>query len=307
MRIVASDEIEAVLTYRELIETLLRAYRSQTNVPEPTRYGIDRPDTASGHLKVAPAWTNFMAQGHTERGYVGCTLSVSLPAAKNGENSSGTAPSESSGIYLLMSGSTGHPIALFDGSSVAIWRQCAQHALAAQYLAREDTSRLLFCGSTPALERILEAYGCVRDIRSVLFIGDHGRLCDQLSASSAFPRIQFGWTHDLAEAVAGADMISCIGNAASVLSGVEIASGTHIDVIDAGVLPEAVRGEARLFISDRRDSAAADLTDIAADLSELAQGQKAGRRYYDQITLFAGGDSTGLADLATAGHIFLRA
>ena len=45
--------------------------------------------------------------------------------------------------------------------------------------------------------------------------------------------------------------------------------------------------------------------DIAADLAELTQGEKAGRRYYDQITVFKS-VGTALEDLAAAALVFAR-
>ncbi|WP_417672453.1 ornithine cyclodeaminase [Roseibium sp.] len=307
MRIISGDEIATVLTGRELVETLRRAYRSETVVPDPGRFEIERPDNRSAFLKVSPAWTNFPAQGHTDRGYIGCTLAVDLPALSQGAESLPGSRS-TSGVYLLMSGTHGHPIALLDGVSLGIWRSCAQHALAMHYLAREDASRLLVLGRPPHLEQLLDAYCCVRDIRSVLFVGaDQAQTCKRLSSSSAFPKVHFDWTDDVSGAISGADIICCPPGYPQLLEEHGIAEGVHIDMLgQPDSLAPGIADAARLFVGDRNDSNAADLADIAADLRELAQGIKAGRRFYSQTTLFMSGDSTGLPDLATAGHVFLR-
>lgn len=303
MRIISSDEIETVLAFPELLETLRRAYRSETVVPAPARYDIERPALSAGRMTISSAWTNFTAQGHCDRGYIGCHIAVHLP--------SGDAPAASAasaGVYLLMSGAQGTPIALIDGPALAKWRSAAQHALAVSYLAREDVRRLLVLGDVPRVASRLEAYRSVRDIRSVLFIGPHHDTCRALMANSAFPKTEFGCTDDLAGAIAGADVILCSGDEVATLARHEIQPGTHIDLCSAPAmgLPVAIQEVARLFVGDRQDGNATDLEDVAADLRELAQGQKAGRRFYGQITLFLSGDSTGLADLATAGHVFLR-
>ena len=300
MRIVSGDEIETVLSFRDLIETLRRAYRSVTEVPNPGRFTIPRLEGRSGQLTVAPAWTNFIEQGHTDRGYIGCMVSMQLPSAEESPGSS-----HHSGVYLLLSGQQGQPIALFDGAKLAQWRWCAQRALAAHYLAREDSARLLFLGSIPCIEHLLQAYSEVRDIRSVLFLGDQSALCQRLSIQPAFKKIHFDTTNDAAGAFAGADIIACATT--ELLLDTELPAGVHIDILeDLDSLPSSLLDTPRLFAGDRHDSFASSLPDIAADLRELAQGSKAGRRYYGQITLFLSGDSTGLADLATAGHVFLR-
>ncbi|MEI9983266.1 MAG: hypothetical protein WDN69_08710 [Aliidongia sp.] len=93
--------------------------------------------------------------------------------------------------------------------------------------------------------------------------------------------------------------------------------GMHLDLV-GGFTPEMREADddcvsrARVFV-DTRDGATVEagdivqplangrlaLDDIAGDLIELARGSRAGRRYYDQITLFK---SVGTAheDLAAA-------
>ncbi|NVK35698.1 MAG: ornithine cyclodeaminase [Rhodobacteraceae bacterium] len=305
MRIVSSEEIEAALLPRELVETLRQAYRSETVTPDITRHTIQRPANTSGTMKLAPAWSNFQAQGHANRGYIGCSVALDLPAGDKAEPSSG--PTAQSGVYLLMSGDTGRPIALFDGPRLALWRQCGLHALAAHYLSRSDASRLLVLDANVFTVRQLSAYCSVRDIRHVLFVGASEAELKQFRTHTGFSKIQFSNTDDIAGAIAGADIIFTSDNGLSVLEETPPTEGVHISVVGTSPdLPSDLSARARLFVGDRQDAAAAKLSEIAADLKELAQGLKAGRRFYQQITLFAGGDTGGLADFATAGHVFLR-
>lgn len=305
MRIISSDDIEGALAYPELIETLLRAYRSHTVVPQPARFTIERPKAAAGTLSALPAWTNFAAQGHTDRGYIGCGLSLDLPQtdAQTGSSVSHLA----SALYLLFSGASGHPIALLDGMRLSAWRKCSMHALAARYLAREDASRLLVLGANPMLVRLIEAYATVRNIRSVLLMAGAEASQTKLASEPELNGITFGTTDNLAGAVEGADIICFASSAVSELSGIELSPGVHIDVFDpACQLDPGLVSHTRVFVGDRNDADALAEEEIAADLHELARGEKAGRRFYGQITLFQTGEASGLADIAVAGHVFLR-
>lgn len=303
MRIISADEIDSALSYPELLETLLRAYRSHTVVPRPARFDIARPGSTSGVLHTAPAWTNFDAQDHADRGYIGCGLSLSLP---NG-SPDGEAGQSGSGLYALFSGSNGHPVALLDGTRMRAWRICALHAMAARYLSREDTGRLLVLGSDPLLPRLLAGYASVRTIRTVLLADGAELFLDALRSHAHLKQISFGTTDDLSGAVGGADMICVSSLSLPHLPCEELPPGVHIDVIGAtGSLPEPLSSNARLFVSEHDASDSLGGFEIAADLRELIVGEKAGRRFYGQITLFSSGEPTALADLAVAGHVFLR-
>ncbi|WP_346906895.1 ornithine cyclodeaminase [uncultured Roseibium sp.] len=305
MRILSSDEIDSALAFPELIETLLRAYRSRIVVPQPADFAIERPHETAGILKAIPAWSNFAAQGHTDRGYIGCGITLDLPQSDDapdlGSSQSGSA------LYLLLSGTTGHPIALLDGVRLAVWRRCALHALATRYLAREDTSRLLVIGADPMLPSLIAAYAAVRNIRSVLLTSGAETFLDRLKAHANLKRITFGATDDLAGAVAGADMICCVSRSPIDLPGASLSPGVHIDVLEPDIrLDGDTLSQVRIFVGDRNETGILAGTEIAADLRELAKGEKAGRRFYGQMTHFHPGGSSGLADLAVAGHVFLR-
>lgn len=122
----------------------------------------------------------------------------------------------------------------------------------------------------------------------------------------------------------GADIVSCAADVDEPLvRAAWIAPGTHLDLaggrnanacgVDADTLALA-----RLFIDSREgleprgaDEAGAvggiDLRrrEIAADLFELARGEKSGRRFHDQVTLFRCCGNAA-QDLAGAVHIFTQ-
>ena len=121
-----------------------------------------------------------------------------------------------------------------------------------------------------------------------------------------------------------ADIISCAtASTAPLIDGRWLKPGAHLDLVgsfrpDMREADDACIRRARLFVDDRRATltdtgdlalplaaGVIDESDIAADLAELSQGEKAGRRFHDQITLFKSA-GTGLADFAAAAHVFAR-
>ncbi|MET1413254.1 ornithine cyclodeaminase [Roseibium sp. HPY-6] len=301
MRIISSDEIDACLEDRDVLETLRRAYRSNTVAPTCPDYDITRLKGLSGNLAVQPAWTDFSAQNDVERGYVGCSLALDLP--ENG--------GVSSNLYILFSGTGAQPIALIDGMRLGTWRMAGTHALAMSYLAREDTSRLLVIGNNPRLPRVLAAYATARNLTSVLFAGTSKEVRKKAAAQPALSNVHLGETTEIHAAQEGADMICIAGpdintGTFHALTYLDPAAGCHVDILDTTAsLSSELLEDVRLFTSDLSDPPRAEL-EWAADLSELARGNKAGRRYYGQRTLFYPSKRTGLTDFTLAAHIFLR-
>lgn len=301
MRIISSDEIDACLDDRSVLETLRRAYRSNTVAPETSTLTIDRINQLTGALSFQPAWTDFAAQGDVSRGYIGCALALDLPEQ----------PGPAASLYLLFSGTAGQPIALLDGMRLTVWRTSAMHALAASYLSREDTSRLLIIGDDPRLPRLISAYADVRNLTSILLCGTAPDTQKRISGLTTLKGVHVGVTGEIHSAQEGADMILIAGPDAGtgthhMLTYLDPPAGCHIDVLDVEAqLPTDLQEEARLFTSDMSAPPSLEL-EWAADLKELTQGNKAGRRYYGQRTLFLPSARTGLADYALAAHIFLR-
>ncbi len=136
-------------------------------------------------------------------------------------------------------------------------------------------------------------------------------------------RFRVNATQDLPAAVKGAHVICCATAATTpVLHGAWLQPGQHVDLLGSQALSaresddEAMR-RARVFVDTRAgvlatgelsaplESGAITPDDIAADLYELTRGDRAGRRYYDQITLFKAAGS-GVADLAAAELLIER-
>ncbi|QDG74644.1 ornithine cyclodeaminase [Labrenzia sp. PHM005] len=301
MRIISSGDIDTSLTDRDAVEILRQAFRSPVKAPDPINLNISRPQDLTGQFLVQPVWSDFAGQGHTDRGYIGCSLSLALPEQEGG----------SSNLYILFSGKGGQPIALLDGVRLAAWRDAGLHALAVAYLSREDAQRLLIVGSDPRLPRLLAAYSAVRNITSVLFAGTDKEIRRRIAGMPDLAQITARTTDDIGSALEGADIVCLAGknagtNAWADLSRFDPPAGCHIDTLFADPpLPEMIWQDARLFTT-HLGSAPRDGCEWTAGLTELAMGERAGRRYYGQRTLYVPGYETGLADFALAAHVFLK-
>ncbi len=331
MRVITAAEIEEALTWADLIEALRTAFRGGIATPPRHHHTIPRPGGADAALLLMPAWTDFAAQGHAETGFVGVKVVSVFPG-----NAALARPSVS-GVYLLLAGRTGEPVAALDGRALTLWRTAAASALAARYLAREDASRLLLVGAGALAPYLIRAHASVRPIEEVLVWNRTTERAEGVARKlNAFLSTEGGlsrWrgqryavraTSDLEDAVRGADIVSCATlSDEPLVKGDWLKPGAHLDLVGAFTPTmretddEALR-RARVFVDTRTGALeeAGDIVqaiasgamtegDIAADLFELTAGEKAGRRFYDQITAFKSVGAS-LEDLAAAELVLRR-
>lgn len=318
MRIITAAEIEECLSVRDLVEVLRTAFRSEITTPMPHRHRMARPDAADAELFLMPAWTDFQARGDARTGYAGVKISTSFS-----DNFRHDRP-DMMGIYLLLSGHSGEPLAVLDGRALTLWRTAAASALAAGYLAREDSARLLMIGAGALAPYLIEAHATTRPIKHVLIWSRNPERARRLAAHLKSPDYSVTATEDLEGAVRGADLVSCATAAAEpLIRGEWLADGCHLDLVgacraDRRESDDVCIERARIFVDTRAGALAeaGDIvqplktgvlkeSDITADLFDLCRGQKAGRRYYNQITLFKSVGAS-LEDFAAAQHVFAR-
>ncbi len=309
MRIITSAEVEAALEFKDLIERLRETFRKGAEVPVRHHHAIGGGSDAT--LLLMPAW-------QTGR-HIGIKLVTVFP--HNGERS---LPSVM-GAYLLLSGTTGEPLAMIDGPTLTVKRTAAASALAAGYLARQDSERLLMIGTGALAPYLIRAHAEVRPICNVLIWGRNPDKAEQLARRLNRRDFKVAATTDLEAAVQGAHIISAATMALEpLIKGIWLQPGQHLDLV-GGFRPDMREADddavsrARVFV-DTRDGACSEagdivqplesgvLTqdDIAADLFDLTRGERAGRRFYDQITLFKS-VGTALEDLGAAQLAYERA
>ena len=181
-----------------------------------------------------------------------------------------------------------------------------------------DAERLLMVGTGALAPHLILAHAAVRPLRNVLIWGRNYDKARRLAARLDRGRLRVAATEDLEGAARGADVISCATMSNEpIIQGDWLEPGTHLDLVGAykptmrECDDEAVL-RSRLFVDTREGAlteggdlaqplAAGLITadDIAGDLFDLTRGDRAGRRYYDQITLFKS-VGTAIEDLAAA-------
>src|SRR3954452_25334061 len=112
MRVVSADEINRVLSYPALIEALREAFRADIKVPLRHHHPIAQPG-AEAIMLLMPAWTTAGAANATP--FLGCKIVTCFP-----DNARISKPSIF-GSYMLMSGTTGEPLAVMDGTTLTAW------------------------------------------------------------------------------------------------------------------------------------------------------------------------------------------
>src|SRR6188474_1005514 len=120
MKIVTAEDLDRILTYPALVEALRAAFRTEVTVPLRHHHPIARPG-AEAMVLLMPAWTGG------EGSFLGCKIVTVFP-----DNAKLQRPSIY-GTYMLMSGETGEPLAVMDGTTLTAWRTACASALAASY------------------------------------------------------------------------------------------------------------------------------------------------------------------------------
>jgi len=304
MRIITAAEVEGALDWDALIESLRQAFRHGAEVPVRHHHNIENPGEPDGTLLLMPAWQPGR--------HVGVKLATVFPG-----NSAQGLPAVM-GAYLLLDGKTGAPQALIDGPMLTLKRTAAASALAAGYLARPDCERLLMVGTGALAPHLITAHAAVRPVCNVLIWGRSPDNAAKLAKRLNRRDFRVSATDDLEAAVKGADIISCatLSNT-PLVRGEWLRPGQHLDLVggfkpDMRETDDAAIRRARVFVDTREGacSEAGDIVqplesgvlkadDIAGDLFDLTRGERAGRRFYDQITLFKS-VGTALEDLAAA-------
>ena len=304
MRILSAADVEGALDWDTLVERLRRAFRRGAEVPVRHHHEIANPGGPEGTLLLMPAWQAGL--------HIGIKVVTIFP-----DNDAQGLPSVM-GAYLLLDGKSGAPIALIDGPMLTVKRTAAASALASSYLSRPDCERFLMIGTGSLAPYLIMAHASVRPICNVLIWGRSPDKAARLAKRLDRPDFRVAATDDLEAAVRGAHVISCATLSKDPLvRGDWLQPGQHLDLVGA-FRPDmresddtAIR-RARVFV-DTRDGALAeagdivqpiesgllDRDDVAGDLFDLTRGERAGRRFYDQITLFKS-VGTALEDLAAA-------
>jgi len=298
------QQVSELLNYSELTDALDTAFRKGGEIPLRQHYSINVPAGDKAHLLLMPAWQS----GHK----IGIKIVTVFP---------GNAATEIETVnasYLLLDANTGLPELMLAGTELTRRRTAAASALAARYLARRKSKRLLMVGTGNLSIHLINAHCSNHPIEVVQI---WGRRYEQAClVAERFINVKFDVepVMDLEEAVSAADIISCATlSKESLIYGDWLMPGQHLDLVGSFTSEMREVDDTSLQLADiyvdTRDGAlqeAGELvqamrhglitnSDILGDLFDLTRGNCKGRLSDERVTLFKS-VGTALEDLAAA-------
>ncbi len=287
-------EVAARLPWPALIEALRVMF--VTGCQAPLRHAHPLPE--EGTLLLMPA-TNATHSG------------VKIVHVSPGNSARGLPAVHAA--YMLSDAVTGAPLALLDGGELTDRRTAATSVLAARFLARPESSRLLVLGSGRVAAALAEAYTASFPLTEIAIWSRTPKHAAALAAHLG----------SRARAVAsmepaGFDIICAATLAVEpLILGAALSPGTHLDLVgayraDMREADGAALARALVVVDTRAGglTEAGDVVqaiaeghmteaDVAAELADLCRGIHPGRTSPDQVTVFK---SVGWAgeDLAAA-------
>lgn len=311
MRTIDAVAIDRVLTRSSMMEALRSGFREAVVTPVRHHHPMKRAGEADAMLLLMPAWSDVSAEIGED-----AVMGVKLVSVVPGNATRGAASVV--GAYVLMSGVTGEPLAVLDGTRLTLWRTAAASALAADHLALPTAERLVMVGAGSLAEHLIEAHAAVRPIREVCVWNRSADKAEALAAKFAGRGFTVRAVEDLEAAVRAADVVSTATMSSEpIVRGAWLKPGAHVDLV-GGYTPkmreadDAAVGRARVFVDTREGALheAGDITqpiergvigadDIVGDLFDLTAGRTRGRASASEITLFKS-VGTALEDLVTA-------
>lgn len=306
MKIISANELARLAPYRDIVEALREGFRASYTTP------------VRHHHETSPASTLLLMPGWS-REWTGLKTVV----VKTDNAALGLPTVQAS--YLLIDNATGETVAMMDGTEITRRRTAAASALAADYLARKDASRMVLVGAGALGRHFVRAHAAVRPIKSVAIFNRSPAKAEALADELKADGVGAVAVSGLEEAVRQADIITCVTTSTvPVVKGQWLKPGAHVDL--AGAFKPAMREtdgaavqRSRVFV-DTRDGALAeagdllqargegkfDFASIQGDLFELTRGTVKGRGGLEEITLFKS-VGTAIEDLATAIMVYQKA
>lgn len=316
MLTISAADVDRALTFRGLVETLRTAFFEGAVQPVRHHHAIERPDGADTTLLLMPAWTDFRNAETSRGGYIGVKVVTVSP-----DNNALGKPAVM-GVYLLLDGLTGEPLALIDGQRLTQWRTACASALASSYLSRENSTRLLLIGAGAMAPFLARAHAAVRPISEIRIWNRNWANAQKVAVDLASQGFSATAVNDLDAELGWADIISSATiSKTPLVKGELLKPGTHVDLVGA-FTPEMRESDddavlrARIYVDTRSGATkeAGDIVqplktgtiihdDIVGDLHELTRGEAQGRETPDEITLFKSVGAA-LEDLAAGVAVF---
>ena len=318
MLTISADDVDRTLTFSGLVETLRTAFFEGAVQPVRHHHSVERPQGAASTLLLMPAWTDFSREAAGRSGHIGVKVVTVSP-----DNNLVGKPAVM-GLYLLLDGTSGEPLALIDGQRLTQWRTAAASALASTYLSRPESSRLLVIGAGAMAPFLARAHAAVRPISEIRIWNRTWANAQKLAMILSAEGFDAEAVGDLDSELGRADIVSSATiSATPLVKGELLRAGTHVDLV-GGFTPDMRESDdeavlrARIYVDTRAGATreAGDIVqplksgtiiheDIVGDLAELSRGEATGRRTAEEITLFKSVGAA-LEDLAAGVAVYKK-
>jgi len=309
--LLSRGDVEELLSLTECIEAVENVFRWQGEgkIPAPGILGLK---TAGGGLHVKAACLP------SDPGYLVAKLNTNFP-----ENGAAFGLPTIQGIIVLFAANNGAVLALLDSMEITIKRTAAATAVAAKYLARQNSRVATVCGCGRQAAAQLRALCAVLPLEKIFALDLKEEVARNFAATLSI-KCKIDPVRDLSEAIRQSDVVvTCTPSHQFYVRQEEVKAGTFIAAVGADSdekqeIDPALMASAKVVvdsveqvctIGDTHHAIAAGLMErgnIYAELSEIVAGRKPGRTHADEIIVF---DSTGVAieDAIAAMTIYQKA
>jgi alanine dehydrogenase len=309
--LLSRGDVEKLLSLTECIEAVENVFRWQGEgkIPAPGILGVK---TLCGGLHVK---AGFLPG---DPGYIVAKLNANFP-----ENNAAFGLPTIQGVMAVFDANNGATLAILDSIEITIKRTAAASAVAAKYLARENSRVATLCGCGRQAAAQLRALCSVIPLEKI-FAFDLDADVARNFAATLLMTCKIDPVRDLSEAIRQSDVVvTCTPSHQFFVRREEVKTGTFIAAVGADAeekqeIDPALMASAKVVvdsvdqvcaIGDTHHSIAAGLMErgnIYAELSEIVDGRKPGRTQADEIIVF---DSTGVAveDAIAAVTIYEKA
>ncbi|BBQ03771.1 ornithine cyclodeaminase (plasmid) [Burkholderia sp. SFA1] len=291
-----------MLPFDELIEAIRDAFVVGGCVPQRHAHDVEGV-RASGISLLMPAWGLGGHYGVKVVNIFPSNRDIGLPGLHS--------------MYMLFDGDTGKPLAIFDGNEITSRRTAAASALAASFLAKDDSHDLLVVGSGRVGRLIAPAMAAVRPIERVQIWDIDIAAATQCVTELRRYGLDASVSADLEQSARGADIVSCATlSKVPLIKAAWLKPGSHLDLIGS-FTPDMTEAEPACFEMadvwvDTEEALvkSGDLLNairegtftesaLGGTLFSLCRNETKGRVFRDQRTVFKA-VGTGLEDLAAA-------
>ena len=221
MQIFNAKDTKKKLPYGKLINALHEVFSSGADAPLRHHHSMKRNDEEDATLLLMPAWTDGCQFGGVKI--------VNVTPGNRTRNMPAIFAS-----YLVFDEKTGKHLAILDGAVLTARRTAAASALAASYLARANSERLLVVGAGKVGKEIPYAYQEKFDLAKVIVwnrtLAQSEFLVGELNNNGFNAEV----STDLENAVKSTDIISVATLVTEpLIKGEWLKPGQHLDLIGA--------------------------------------------------------------------------